>query len=268
MLLVQTYSYKTYMMKRTLKIWSIRIFCVGIISFLTIILTMFNPSFLYANQTEIGNYIVYHQTEVAPELADRLQAAQSLIQKSELYDPNFKIKVCLNDGSYYPALMETLRGPAFAWGFYDITTFRGNADYENNRIELNGYQWNLEQLFAHEFVHCLQSNALGLLRANPIGNYPEWKWEGYPEYIARQNEGQRSLLNNINRLSAAKEAVPDAWRITFEDNTIVSRRYYTYWLLVQYCMNIKGMSYLELLHDTRSKAVWEKKMEEWYLASY
>ena len=161
--------------------------------------------------------------------------------------------------------MEMLRGPAFGWGFLDITTFRGAFNFKENTVELNGYKWNLEQLITHELTHCLQFIKLGFFNANPLGNHPDWKWEGYAEYVARKSDEQLSLVRNIKRLETAKEEKPEAWGIFFDDGTVAPRTYYEYWLLVQYCLDVKQMTYLELLNSEIPMASIQKEMNDWYL---
>lgn len=250
-------------MKSVIKKWLIRLFLFGLVSFLTVVLAVFNPSFLYANKTEVGNYTVYHHNDLSPAFKGRLATINSLIEKSELYDATFKTKICLNDGSYYPEMMEKLRGAAFGWGFYNITTFRGNFDFEQNTVEFGNYKWNLEQLITHELTHCLQFNTLGFFNANPLGNHPNWKWEGYPEYVSRKKEDQLSLLKNIQRIELARNENPEAWGVLFEDGTASPRFYYDAWLLVQYCLDIKGMTYLELLNSPLSRTSLEEEMYNW-----
>lgn len=247
-----------------MKKWIIRLASFSLLSLFTVILAVLNPGMLYAKSTEIGNYTVYYNSELADEFEKRLATANELLKESELYDADIKIKICLNDGAYYPALIERLIGPAFAWGYYNIATFRSTIDAAGNIAELNGYQWNLDQLLTHEIIHCLQYNELGLLESNPFANHPEWKWEGYPEYIARRNEDQISLFENIQHLKIEQEKAPEAWGIYFEDETVSARPLYESWLLVQYCMDIKGMTYLELLDKKTPEPAVRKEMNAWY----
>jgi len=54
------------------------------------------------------------------------------------------------------------------------------------------------------------------------------------------------------------------WDIMFEDSTISSREYYNYWILVQYCLDIKKMSYNELLNDKTNENALQTEMLNWY----
>lgn len=247
-----------------MKTWTLRIVSFGLVSLLTLALALLQPNLLYANKTQIGNYTIFHQTELAPEFESRLANIHAIIQESELFEPNFSVKICLNDGSYYPKLMQKLRAPAFGWGFHNITTYNGQFDYSENTVELNGYKWNMEQLMAHEITHSLQFQALGLLNANPIGNHPDWKWEGYAEYVSRKSTHQWTLPKSIERILAHKKEHPNTWGITLEDQTVSPVNYYEHWLLVRYCLEVKSMTYLELLASGTSQNILKKEMLDWY----
>jgi hypothetical protein len=162
----------------------------------------------------------------------------------------------------YPRLLSLLRGRAFAWGFYDKVVLQGNPGYEKNFVELNGYQWNLSQLLAHEMVHCLQFEKYGFWKSNPVAGIPEWKWEGYPEFIARASTGN-ILPQSISRLVEAEKHSNNGW-ISFPDGTGTVINYYKSWLLVWYCMDIKGMSYIRLLRDNTSGEAISDEMMTWY----
>ncbi len=80
------------------------------------------------------------------------------------------------------------------------------------------------------------------ISAAAVGRH--WKWEGYAEYIARQNNDQKDLLQNLVRFINTDDT---QWAIHFSDSTIAPRQYYGYWLLLQYCMDIKKMTYQQML---------------------
>jgi hypothetical protein len=138
---------------------------------------------------------------------------------------------------------------------------QGNANFKDNYVELNGYKWNLTQLVAHEMTHCLQFDKLGFWKSNPIANIPNWKWEGYAEYVSRQNSDQKDLSKNIERLIATDK---NNWEIKFADGTIAPREYYGNWMLVQYCMDIRKMTYRQILADTTSEQTVRQEMMSWF----
>lgn len=247
-------------MKHKISKWAFRIIVTILFIAGILFVIILNPILTYANKTVHNQYTVYHHKALNAELLINLDQATTLLKSSELYNPELHLDICLNDGSKYPKLIQILRGNAFGWGFYNKVVLQGNI--HNNFVELNGYKWNLTQLLAHEMTHCLQFNSLGLWKSKPISAIPNWKWEGYAEFVSRQNEDQKDLSVNLERLLASDK---NSWEISFTDNSIAPREYYEYWLLVQYCMNIKKMTFQQILKDTTSEQTTWQEMMKWHL---
>ena len=248
-------------MKRQIKKWTLRLTATGLLLAGLLLIIVLNPILTYANKTTYKNYTVFHNKILDPSLLTKLDQATELLKASEFYNPKLRLDICLNDGSKYPTLIRVLRGQAFAWGFYDKVVLQGTANYKDNNVELNGYKWNLTQLLAHEMTHCLQFDKLGFWKSKPIANIPNWKWEGYAEYISRQNADQKDLSKNIKRLIVTGK---ESWEIKFDDNSIAPREYYDYWTLIQYCMDIKKMTYKQILADTTSEQIVRQEMMSWF----
>ena len=203
-------------MKRQIKTWTLRLTATALLIAGLLLIIILNPILTYANKTTHNNFTVFHNKTFDPTLLTKLDQATELLKASEFYNPNLHFEVCLNDGSKYPKLIKTLRGQAFAWGFYDKVVLRGTANFKYNYVELNGYKWNLTQLLAHEMTHCLQFNELGFCKSKPIANIPNWKWEGYAEYISRQNADQKDLSKNIERLIATDKKIGKLYLLTVQ----------------------------------------------------
>jgi len=249
-------------MKKRIRKWSLRIVvtCLFILGLLVGI--ALNPMLLYANKSITGVYTICHQEPLEASFIPKLEEANALLEKSELYDPCLKLTICLNDGSYYPKLMQRVRGQAFGWGFQKIVVLMGKMNAKDNYLEINGYKWNLTELIAHEATHCFQFYKYGLFHSNPVANIPEWKWEGYPEYVARKNKAD--LVNNIIHLIKAEKNRDNNNWIDFEDRTGTVIPYYKHWLLVQYCLDVRKMSYAGLVRDTTREALLTQDMMDWY----
>lgn len=248
-------------MKQQIKKWTLRLTVTGLFIAGLLLTIILNPILTYANKTPHNHYTIFHNKTVDPTLLSKLDQATELLKTSELYNPRLHLYICLNDGSKYPKLIGAIRGQAFAWGFYDKVVLQGLANYRDNNVELNDYKWNLTQLLAHEMTHCLQFDKLGFWKSKPISNIPNWKWEGYAEYVSRQNPGQKDLSKNIERLIVTDK---NSWEIKFADSTIAPREYYDYWTLVQYCIDIKKMTYKQLLADTANEQTVRQEMMKWY----
>ncbi len=250
-------------MKRQLRKWTMRLAAIGVLLAVLLLIIILNPLLTYANHTAYTGNTIYHNKPLDSALTTRIDDAAALVSKSEYYHPELHLQICLNDGNKYPQLMRALRGDAFGWGFYNKVVLMGKADLKDNYVELRGYKWNFTQLLAHEMTHCYQLDARGFWHSNPIAGIPEWKWEGYPEYIARQSQDQKDLAKNIGRLSTVEHKNNNGW-IQFEDSTGTVIPYYKSWLLVTYCMNVDKLTYDALLEDTASEATWNARMMSWY----
>ena len=244
-----------------MKKWSARVTATVLFVTGLLVAIILNPILTYAGKTTHNNFTIYHDREIDNLFLEQIDAAHQLISRSELYDKNLTLDICLNNGSAYAKLIETIGGRAFARGFYDKVVLFGEEDFNNNTVELSGYKRNLTQLLAHEMTHCLQFKRLGLWKSKPFANIPNWKWEGYAEYVARQQNDQKNLTQNIYRLLATSA---DNWEVVLSDSTITAREYYNYWILVQYCMDIRKMSYNQVLEDTTSYETLKNEMMNWY----
>lgn len=251
-------------MKRILIKWTLRLFVTGII-FLGILVGMvLNPSFLYTHKTEFGQYNVFHNKPINRNFCLRVDRALEILKMSELYDPNIKFDICLNDGSIYPSLIEVFLGKAFALGFTsNKIAICGEMNVDENVVEVNGHQWNLTQLIAHEATHCLVYHRIGFWKSNPIANHPQWKWEGYPEYISRLNSAPNDLASQIEILNKAEREDADAWEVKLADGTISPKEYYKFRLLIQYCLEVKKMTFVNLLQDKTSEQAIANEMNHW-----
>lgn len=226
-----------------------------------LLIIVLNPILTYANKTTYKSFTIFHDLPLDPTLTSKLDRATELLKESEFYNPDLRLDICLNDNSKYPNIIRAIRGQAFAWGFYDKVVLQGTMNGKGNYVELNGYQWNLIQLLAHEMTHCLQFDKLGLWKSNPVASIDNWKWEGYAEFISRANANGGNLRRNIDRLLRADK---DSWCLSLEDGTIVPTDYYNAWILVQYCMDIRQMTYQQLLADTTNEQAMRREMMNWY----
>ncbi|MBC7873969.1 MAG: hypothetical protein H7Y01_08235 [Ferruginibacter sp.] len=250
-------------MKKKIKIWMVRLGATALLITGLLVVIVLNPMLTYAGKTTYNNYTLFHNKPLEKELIAHLDEATNLIKTSEFYNPDLRLEICLNDGSKYPGIIQALKGRAFAFGFYNKVVLVATTNYKNNFVELNGYKWNLAQLLAHEMIHCLQFDKRGFWRSNPVAKFPAWKWEGYPEYVARQHPGQKDLSKNIDRLLLTEQTAHNNW-IQFDDSTGTVIPYYRNWLLVQFCLDIKHMTYEQVLSDTTGEEIVRKQMMDWY----
>jgi hypothetical protein len=247
-------------MKRSIRNWVSKIIAAISLVIVVLAVIVLQPVLLYARKTSYGRYTLLHQSELDADWKMILEKADAALRKSELYDDSLAMYVCINDGSRYPMIIGRLMGYGFAHGFHNKIVLHGNSKPGLDRCTLQDKKWKLHQLIAHEAVHCLQYKRYGLWKSRPVATIPDWKWEGYPEYIARQNENQAGLRKNIERLMGQEQ---EEW-IKFTDGTGIPRRYYEDWILVSFCIGTKNMSFDELLKDGRGRDTLWRDMMNWY----
>lgn len=250
-------------MIQSVKKWTLRLVLSGVFLLVLLVSFILNPSFLYAHKTITGNCIIYHNASIDSIVKVRINDAAEISKRGELYDANFKYDICLNDGSLYPSLIKTFFNDPFISTFYNKIILWGTINFKDNYGVEGTNKWNMTQAIAHAQTHCLQFNKLGLWKSNPIAGYPDWKWEGYAEYIARGLINNNNLTANIDRLIQAENKERKNW-IEFSDGTGSSLTFYKRCLLIQFCSEIKKMNFDKLLKDTTVEEVARQEMMNWY----
>jgi len=231
---------------------------------LALVALLLNPRVLYAQCTTTHRLTIYHNQPMDPVLVQRLEQARALVQPNEVFAEALRLEVCLNDGSWYPRLVQAIWSPAFAWSFYNKVVLNGEADARADRLTFRTYAWNLTSLVAHEMTHCYQFHRFGLWHSNPLARYPTWKWEGYAEYAARRPREPQSLHQRMARLQLAAQAEPDRWDLQLADSSCTSREYFSYLVLTQYYLDVKHLTFEQLLRDTTSAQTARRQLQAWY----
>ena len=230
------------------------------------LILLLNPSLSYAHQTQLNQVKVFHQQPLEPELKVALEKALTITSQSELFISEHPVKLCLNDGSRYPGLLGRMRGGVAYTFLNHVVMNQCELDVQQNivfwRWAVNQYEWrswNLTELLAHELTHVYQNekNTFDVL------HHPSWKIEGYAEYIARKGRGPGSDLFEQWLKAENQNQTGLPW-FTFEDGTGIPVSYMKNWLQVQYLMDVKGMSYREVLADTSSQNTLLEEMKQYY----
>ena len=248
-----------------LKKWLFRLSVTGAFLVALLVLLVFAPGLSYAHRSSCGSFAVYHQQALPPDLPRQLAAAEAQLRGSELYSPDFCANICLNDaGTPYPRVLACLLPPAFAWGFADKVVLQGEANFGAGYVALHGYRWNSTALLAHELTHCLQAHALPLGLSNPLTGAPTWKREGYAEYVARPHGSVALIAAQLARLQAAEREHPTAWEVPLPDGTMQPKDYARYAALVAHCLEVRHLSYRQLLADTTREASVTQQALAWF----
>jgi len=242
-------------MKRIIKktiVSALMIFCVLISGLITIVLF---PQPLFANKLEYKKFKVYSDNIPDKSIEVVLNNAYNLVAQSELHDLNYQYDLFFSHDNIYNRIEDLQgKGPAARATAGNIV-FKVRVDFENNRAYGPISKINLAEMLAHEMVHCLQANKLGLWNMNQFNHPPYWKLEGYPEYISRQamlKAENYSLKNEINRFIELESKSTNGIVEVSEEHFMPSV-YYKGRLMIEYLIDIKGMSYTEILRDDRTE---------------
>lgn len=250
----------------TRKKWTLSVLTSGSLLGLGFLGLLLNPGFLYAHETVTRHYTIYHNQPLDPAFGQRLAQARALVRPSDVFANTLRLEVCLNDGSPYPRLVQAVEGPAFAWAFYNKVVLNGELQVAANQLTFRHYGWNLTRLLAHEMTHCYQFHRFGLWRSNPLAHYPTWKWEGYAEYVARQPSSLPALRQHLAYLQHAERTAPAQWGLRLPDSTSTSREYFQYFLLTAYCLDVKHLTFAQVLRDTTTQRVTQQQLLQWEAA--
>lgn len=229
---------------------------------------IFFPQPLFANKFEHNQFTVYYDKDYKIEkeaFQVILDNAYEIVEKSELHNLDFKFKVFLAHDNIFNKI-EGLQGGdviarATAWNII----VKKDIDITENRMYTERSIVDLTVLMAHEMVHILQADKYGLLNFSPLKHPPMWKLEGYPEYVARNtylNSKTYDLQKEIQRFVSADE---DSKREFFElvEGHFAPTYYFKGRIMVEYLMNIKGMTYDAILNDQRTEEEIFNEMVEW-----
>jgi hypothetical protein len=186
-------------MKKTKKIFN---WLLGGIS-LSYFLVLVFPSFLFANKLEYKSFSVhYHSKDInTEELKIVLDKSESLLYNTELFKKVISQDIFICNGYSEFTFFALISRKAFAVNYPIFQNiFISKSSVSQNYILRNGNENNkrtLSGVIAHETVHSLLENKLGLLKYKLL---PSWKNEGYCDFIANESSfnEQKGLTNICN----------------------------------------------------------------------
>ncbi|WKN40815.1 hypothetical protein [Tunicatimonas pelagia] len=231
-----------------------------------LITVTFSPQMLFAKKIEHQAFTIYSNTDFdETHLVSRLDDAYALIKHSELHDEDYHFDVLLAHNHFFNKIEDLQGKGVIARATAGYITLKVPIDPKNNHVQGSVGKINLTYLLAHEMIHNLQANKYGLLNFSPLKHPPFWKLEGYPEYIARRNQlhaNDYSLRSEIQRYVELMKASNNMF-VEVTEGHFVPFYYYKGRLMVEYLMDIKGMTYDEILKDDTSEEVVFQEVLQW-----
>lgn len=250
-----------------------------IFSFLGLTLTVFIggilslilfPQPLFSHSYEYGNFKIYSNVEVnQAALNSAIERANAIVKTSELYDEAFAYDLFLAGGTSFNKIDDLILGEwAVARAIDNNVVIKRQVNMEKGTVRNGQNQFDLVYVLVHEMIHCLQSNKYGKWTFNPLHHPPFWKLEGYPEYM-----GRRALLES--ETYDLKKGIGDFLKRTAENDDPhqiiqISEKestpyiYYKGRLMVEYLMDVKGVSYDDILDESITEASVYSEMLDWF----
>jgi hypothetical protein len=231
---------------------SILTFAISGFVFFLLLLIPF-PQMLFANKLEYKCFIVYyHDSNInSEEFRMVLDKSEKLLKTSKLFDNTIKQKLFICNGFWEYTFFAPLSRKAFGVNYMLVQhIFLSKTSISDNLIVRNGIENNkrtLSSVIAHETVHSLLENKIGLLKNMLL---PSWKKEGYCDYIACESSynSQKGLIDFCN------EKEPNS----------SSFKYFKYKLYITYLLEEDSLTLDQVLKNEFIVAYLDEKGREKY----
>ena len=235
------------------------------VALLFLIAIMFlNPQFLFAEKKVYKTYTIYSNDVLPDNYLATLDYAIEIVKTSEIYEPNHRFDLFICNESFYNDIDSKLLGQAQARCVHNNILLKGPVDFENNTLIAWNSKRNLKRTIAHEAMHFYQMKKIGILQFNPLVHPPIWKVEGYPEYIAYSDERKSDrydLKESLSRIIEF-EKTGEFW-FASEPGQLDPLVYYKGRIMMEYLIDIKGLTYSDILKDSVTDDIVFSEMISW-----
>jgi hypothetical protein len=238
---------------------------IMLLSLFSMLALILYPSNLFAKRIAYRNFTLYANQPLAGSYRPILDHALALAGESELFDADYLYDIYLTEGTLYKDVAAAIFGPAMARSQDNNILLNTNVNFDNDRLSSPSNWRNLTQTIAHEMIHCLQVHRYGVWSVNPVHHPPFWKMEGYPEYIALQEVIQSPEYNFCATIQRLKMYVDNQMEWPeLEPGRSEHIVYLKGRVMIEYLMNIRGMTYDQILQDNRNEEAVYQELIAWY----
>lgn len=226
----------------------------------SLVAVMLNPQWFYQQSTTRGNFTILHNQALPAGADSILNHAHQIVQYSPHYLPDYRITICMDDGSSFPRWIERLK-KGRAVSYANIVVMQQAFDYEKGVSIIDGHLWDLTELYAHEITHCYQFKLAGFSTLW----LPLWKIEGYAEYNSRWVVEPFSLRERYTLLLESRQKPTQGFRWTGTADGYGSPESYLEGLVyVQYLLEQENWTYPQILESEIDAQALENKLKAWY----
>lgn len=253
-------------MKKTLKRIAIGTVLTTIISVVTIVTLILNPQFLFAEKLVYGDFDIYSNNDIADSYQTTIDNAVELIRTSEIYEPNQRLDIFISHGTIFNEFDTKILGYALAKCIHNNIILKVEADFDKNILVGWNSKRNLKKTIAHEAMHFYQMKKYGFMKFNPFNHPPMWKLEGYPEYVANQSDLKSTNYRLTDSIIKLKEFESTGeYLIETEPGQFDPLVYFKGRVMMEYLIDIKGMTYSEILNNDLTEDKVIEEMTSWYM---
>ena len=250
---------------RRLLHWSIRVAAVLAVLFAVHVGLLAFPQILLKNTAEAGSVVIHYPGSPDPAIQALAETTDHRLRAGGFGDPDSPEHIFFfPDQGLYSLFTRLARQPTEAQGF-GISAL-GTTYVSGTRVEALGrrtggapqysvWEGSLPRTMAHEIAHLIMVDSIG--RSTWVG-LPQWKREGYPEYIAN--------IGLIREDSTA--SLPSRIEILLDDDSWLGPRswdriHYEAGLMVEFLLEVQGMALEDLLADSVTREGTRSAMLEW-----
>ena len=199
------------------------------------VLLLFFPSSLFAHSARVGQFTFYSDRPIPAHIESVVEQATARLATSPLYADTDTFDVCIAADRWRRVLLiPRARGAFGAAMVWTGNTVLNRCDISKNTCLNDQPEFNrrpMHVVLAHECTHHLMADHLGMIAYLRL---PEWKNEGYCEYVADSpsfdiSEGEALIRNGKSHKSHAFRYLRYfvAVRSCIEENGLEPRQFFT-----------------------------------------
>lgn len=221
------------------------------------------PGPFFPEEKQYGAITVHSQTPIGPETDSIMAEVLSRLRAVPIYNPDKKLNLslCSTQGKFSFFARLTRRANRIMgfslWGncYVNGDFLKELAERTGGRPKYMAREGSVVHVAAHELMHEFLADTIGYLVSRSL---PEWKVEGYCEY-------------GVNQFAAAHDSgysIPERIDIYLDDTrwnpaSRTHRPHYLWGLMMEYMINIKGMSFEQVMADGVTRDDIYSEMMAW-----
>lgn len=256
------------MMKKIIKV-SLTIIAIALVLIVTPQLILAYPRFLFEEEFNYRNFIIISDKKVGIEFKGTLDSISSKLRKTGFYDEKDPVKVILCRKRSLANFLDKISLATAGVGFHhfsgNIYLFPERIDqFREENLKVKGeeegllehtYQaFEFDKILAHEILHKLHSDSLGIWKFKKKMPAPHWKAEGFAEYYTFYIEKVKSRDYHFRDRVTLYLRYKDKFPLF----------YYKSQLLYEFLTEYRHQNFADIMQDEVSEQRTYNELIEWY----